>query len=201
DRAASLAERHLDLEGLRGLARPLAASALSAAAATVAVLPPLGQRIAIARDVAFAFAYASLLDDWRAAGADLSYFSPLQDQAPAADGAAVYLPGGYPELHAGRIAANAGFLGGLRWAAARGAAIYGECGGYMVLGDGLVDAEGQRHAMAGLLPLETSFARRPPPLRDPHGGITGGRARGRGGGPLRRPGVPPARRPPASRGA
>ncbi len=160
DRAARLAGQHLDLDGLRGLARPLAASAVSAGAPGAAVLPPLGQRIAVARDVAFAFAYASLLYEWRAAGADLSFFSPLQDEAPAAGADAVYLPGGYPELHAGRIAANAGFLGALRRAAARGAAIYGECGGYMVLGDGLIDAEGQRHAMAGLLPLETSFAER-----------------------------------------
>ena len=160
DRVAGLAEQHLDLAGLRGLARPLAAPTRSAAAPALAVLPPLGQRIAVAHDIAFAFAYASLLGDWRAAGAELSCFSPLQDEAPAVDADAVYLPGGYPELHAGRIAANAGFLGGLRRAAARGAAIYGECGGYMVLGDGLIDAGGSRHAMAGLLPLETSFAER-----------------------------------------
>jgi cobyrinic acid a,c-diamide synthase len=63
-------------------------------------------------------------------------------------------------LYAGRLAANTAFLGGLRKAAARGASIYGECGGYMVLGDGLIDAGGQSHAMAGLLPLTASFAQR-----------------------------------------
>ena len=72
----------------------------------------------------------------------------------------MYLPGGYPELHAGRLAGNARFLDGLRAAAGAGAAVLGECGGYMTLGQGLVDAEGARHAMAGLLGLECSFARR-----------------------------------------
>jgi cobyrinic acid a,c-diamide synthase len=97
---------------------------------------------------------------WRSAGAELAFFSPLADEVPAADADAVYLPGGYPELHAGRLAGNGQFMGGLRAAALRGAVLFGECGGYMVLGEGLIDAEGQRHAMAGLLPVETSFAER-----------------------------------------
>ncbi len=122
-------------------------------------VPPPGQRIAVARDDAFVFAYPAMLASWRARGAALSFFSPLADEAPAADADAVFLPGGYPELHAGRLAAAARFLGGLRDAASR-ATVYGECGGYMVLGEGLVDAAGARHAMAGLLPLETSFASR-----------------------------------------
>ena len=87
-------------------------------------------------------------------------FSPLADEAPDPDADAVVLPGGYPELHAGRIAAAAAFLGGLRRAAERGTFVYGECGGYMVLGQGIEDADGVHHAMAGLLPVETSFARR-----------------------------------------
>jgi cobyrinic acid a,c-diamide synthase len=100
------------------------------------------------------------LDGWRAKRAALTFFSPLANEAPARDADAVFLPGGYPELHAGRIAAAENFRGGLAAAAARGAAIYGECGGYMVLGRGLIDAEGARHEMARLLPLETSFADR-----------------------------------------
>src|SRR5262249_38737282 len=84
------------------------------------------------------------------------------DEAPAADADAVYLPGGYPELHGGRLAGNRRFRDGLRAAATRGAAILGECGGYMVLGRGLVDAAGAWHEMAGILPLESSFAA--PPL-------------------------------------
>ncbi|GAA0588525.1 cobyrinate a,c-diamide synthase [Caenispirillum bisanense] len=161
DTAADAVEAHLDLDALATLARParLAAAAAAAAPAAAAV-PPLGQRIAVARDAAFAFAYPAVLEDWRRAGAEVLPFSPLADEAPAATADAVYLPGGYPELHAGRLAAAAGFLGGLRAAAARGAVIFGECGGYMTLGDSLTDADGTAHAMAGLLPLTTSFARR-----------------------------------------
>ncbi|MEC9343322.1 MAG: cobyrinate a,c-diamide synthase [Pseudomonadota bacterium] len=123
-------------------------------------LPPIGQRIAIASDAAFSFTYPHLLADWRAAGADLSFFSPLQDEAPHEHTDAVFLPGGYPELHGGRLSASARFLDGLRAAADRGALLYGECGGYMVLGEGIEDADGARHAMAGLLKLETSFLQR-----------------------------------------
>ena len=115
-------------------------------------LPPLGQRIAVARDAAFSFAYGHVIGGWRAAGAEITCFSPLGDETPEGD--AVYLPGGYPELHAGRLASAHGFLEALRrhpgW-------VYGECGGYMVLGETLTDANGDRHRMAGLLPLETSF--------------------------------------------
>jgi cobyrinic acid a,c-diamide synthase len=120
-------------------------------------LPPLAQRIAVARDVAFAFAYPHLLADWRAQGAKISFFSPLADETPNQDADAVFLPGGYPELHAGAIAAAEKFRAGMHAAATRGALIYGECGGYMVLGERLIDGEGRSHRMLGLLPLETSF--------------------------------------------
>jgi cobyrinic acid a,c-diamide synthase len=123
------------------------------------VRPP-GQRIAVARDRAFSFLYPHLLDQWRAAGAEILPFSPLADEAPDARADAIWLPGGYPELHAGTLAAASRFLGGLRQAASRAIPIHGECGGYMVLGQGLEDAAGRRHAMAGLLELETSFAQR-----------------------------------------
>jgi cobyrinic acid a,c-diamide synthase len=145
----------VDGDGLRALARPLRAPD---AASPPCLLEPLGQEIAVARDIAFAFSYESVLAGWRQAGAALSFFSPLADQAPDASADAIYLPGGYPELHAGQLAANGNFMKGLRRAAKSNVCIYGECGGYMVLGDGLIDAEGERHAMAGLLPLETSFA-------------------------------------------
>ncbi len=110
----------------------------------------------MARDDAFAFAYPHLLAGWRDAGAEISFFSPLGDEGPDNGADAIYLPGGYPELHAGRIAGAAGFRAGMAAAAMRGALVYGECGGYMVLGDGMVDGEGNRHAMLGMLPLETS---------------------------------------------
>jgi cobyrinic acid a,c-diamide synthase len=155
ERAADLVEAELDLGRLRRLARPPSVTTLAARARP---LPPLGQRIAVARDAAFGFAYAATLEGWRRSGAELGTFSPLADEPPARDADAVFLPGGYPELHAGRLAGCATFQAGLRAAAARGAFVYGECGGYMALGRGLVDREGNRHPMAGLLPVETSFA-------------------------------------------
>ena len=154
--AASVVGRAVDTDALEALARPLRAAPTQKGAA----IPPLGQRIAVARDEAFGFCYDALMEDWRAAGAAVVPFSPLADETPDESPDAVYLPGGYPELHAGRIAGATRFLDGLRSAARRGAAVFGECGGYMVLGRGLTDADGQRHAMAGLLPLETSFQER-----------------------------------------
>jgi cobyrinic acid a,c-diamide synthase len=157
ERAASAVGKHTDVAGLVALARRWGGPRGPGAAAPV---PPIGQRIAIADDVAFGFCYPLTRAGWRAAGAELLPFSPLADEAPAADADAVYLPGGYPELFAGRLAGNHRFLHGLRRAADRHALVFGECGGYMVLGSGLVDAEGCRHAMAGLLPVETSFTER-----------------------------------------
>jgi cobyrinic acid a,c-diamide synthase len=86
-------------------------------------------------------------------------FSPLADEAPDPAADAIYLSGGYPELHAGRLASNQRFLDSLCQAAEGGGLIYGECGGYMALGRALEDAHGRTHQMAGLLPLETSFVR------------------------------------------
>ncbi len=153
--AAAAVGESLDIERLQSLARtPVTGTGAETA------IPPLGQRVAVARDTAFAFAYPHVLEGWRAAGAEIGFFSPLADEAPGRHCDAIYLPGGYPELHAGRLAGNDIFLDGLRRAAAQGVAIYGECGGYMVLGRGLVDGDGHSHAMASLLPVETSFAER-----------------------------------------
>ncbi len=159
ERAADLVGGSVDVAALVALARPWAAGPANGAAPPLPPIPPLGQRIAVADDAAFAFAYPLVLDGWRAAGAEIMPFSPLADAAPDEDADAVYLPGGYPELHGGRLASNQVFLDGLRSAAGRGAVVLGECGGYMVLGRGLIDGDGVRHAMADLLALETSFAR------------------------------------------
>lgn len=152
--AAEAVGNYVDLAALRALAAPLSNSIAAPPA-----LPPLGQRIAIARDAAFAFLYPHLLDGWRAQGAELSFFSPLADQGPAADADAVYLPGGYPELHGATLANAASFKAGLAAARDRGALLYGECGGFMVLGETLVDKEGQGHQMSGLLPVATRIDR------------------------------------------
>ena len=156
DRAAEIVARHVDVGKLCSLAKP----PVIGGDADLSPLPPIGQRIAVARDEAFSFAYPHVLEGWRRAGSDIAFFSPLGDAAPRGDADAVYLPGGYPELHAGLLAANSQFMAGLRDAAGRGAFVFGECGGYMALGDILIDAEGQRHRMAGLLALEASFAER-----------------------------------------
>ena len=158
ERAADVAEAHLDLDALLEAGRVVVAG--KSRNEPCAAVPPLGQRIAVADGLAFRFSYPHVLRGWRAAGAELVRFSPLADEGPDGGADAIYLPGGYPELHAGRLAANSRFLEGLRRAAARGALVYGECGGYMVLGETLVDAEGQGHRMAGLLATETSFAAR-----------------------------------------
>ena len=123
-------------------------------------MKPPGQHTAVAADKAFAFSYPALLDEWRRQGAEVSLFSPLNDEEPSRDADAVYLPGGYPELYAGQLANNQKFLDGVRHASVRGACVFGECGGYMILGDALIDADGKQHAMCGLLPLATSFAER-----------------------------------------
>ena len=118
-----------------------------------------GQRIALARDAAFSFIYPHMLEAWRAAGDEISTFSPLADEGPDVNADVCWLPGGYPELHAAQLAANQGFQHALA-SFAETRPVHGECGGYMVLGTALTDAEGIRHPMTGLLGLETSFARR-----------------------------------------
>ncbi|MEM6439930.1 MAG: cobyrinate a,c-diamide synthase [Pseudomonadota bacterium] len=138
----------------------LAEAASSRPAPRAGALPrPPAQRIALARDAAFSFAYPHLLEGWRAAGAQILPFSPLADEPPDPDADLVWLPGGYPELHAGRLSAASTFLDGLR-RHARTRPVHGECGGYMVLGAALIDKDGVRHPMAGLLGLTTSYAKR-----------------------------------------
>ncbi len=154
--AAAIVTAHLDLDRLLRLARRPTLDILAPGA--VRPWPALGQRIAVASDAAFAFTYPAVLEGWHRQGATLHPFSPLADEAPDEAADAVYLPGGYPELHAAKLSGNRRFVEGLRAAAARGAFVFGECGGYMVLGRSLVDRAGDTHAMADLLPVETSFA-------------------------------------------
>lgn len=142
-----------------GAAVDFAAIPLIAFAAQAAPpLPPLlaGRRIAVARDAAFSFLYPANLELLCALGAELRYFSPLTDRAlPEAD--AVYLPGGYPELHAAQWSANGAMHAALRAHDAAGKPLLAECGGMMALFETLTDREGRRHAMAGLLPGETAM--------------------------------------------
>jgi cobyrinic acid a,c-diamide synthase len=155
DQLAGMAERYFDLDAIiaHAVALTLAPSPHGPA------IPPPGQRIALARDAAFSFIYPHIVEAWRRGGADIVAFSPLADEPPGESCDACWLPGGYPELHAGALAAAHCFRAGLRrFAETR--PVHGECGGYMVLGEGIEDAAGQRHAMAGLLDHATSFAAR-----------------------------------------
>ena len=152
---ADLAERHIRLDAILGVA----AAPHVASAVTQAALTPSGTRIALAQDAAFTFVYPHVVRGWREAGAEIVPFSPLADQGPDPSCDACWLPGGYPELHAGALAAAQNFKSRLV-AFARERPVHGECGGYMVLGEGLVDAAGMRHAMTGLLGHATSFADR-----------------------------------------
>jgi cobyrinic acid a,c-diamide synthase len=151
--AAEAVGDYLDLNCLLALSQPVAS------ADPLPALAPLGQRIAIARDDAFAFLYPHWLKGWRAQGAELTFFSPLADQAPDPSADAVFLPGGYPELHGAALAHAETFLAGLHAAKARGALLYGECGGFMVLGESLTDKSGTTHKMAGLLPVSARIDR------------------------------------------
>lgn len=151
--AGVAAARHLDLDGIVAAARG------GIPVRPFAALPPPAERIALAQDAAFSFVYPHLIAGWRAAGATILPFSPLADQAPDDSAGACWLPGGYPELHAGRLASATQFRSGLRrFAETR--PVHGECGGYMAMGAGLIDARGTRHEMAGLLGLETSYEKR-----------------------------------------
>jgi cobyrinic acid a,c-diamide synthase len=153
--AARLVAERVDLDTLLGMSE----CAWKPAPKAVARVKPPAQRIALARDAAFSFIYPHIIEGWRTAGAEIMPFSPLADEGPDESADVCWLPGGYPELHAGRLAANQRFRYALR-AFAQTWPVHGECGGYMVLGAGLIDKDGARHEMLGLLGLETSFATR-----------------------------------------
>ena len=149
---AQFLKDHVDLDAL------FAAAAGSAVARPGRWASPPAQQIAIARDAAFSFTYPHLLESWRAAGASILPFSPLSDQ-PVPPSDLVILPGGYPELHAGKLALAENFWNSLRTHATQNP-VHGECGGYMALGEALIDKQGVSHKMAGLLGLVTSYEKR-----------------------------------------
>jgi cobyrinic acid a,c-diamide synthase len=157
NRLVTMAQSHIDLNAVFISAAPLAID--TARSNRSAAVPPPGQRVALASDQAFSFVYPHLMSAWRGAGAEIIPFSPLGNEAPPEHADSCWLPGGYPELHAGKLAAADRFMSGLR-RFAQTRPVHGECGGYMVLGESLEDAAGKAHAMAGLLGHSTSFAKR-----------------------------------------
>lgn len=155
DRTASFVAEHVDMSAVLACA---GATSVMPGDLSLGVPPP-ARRIAIARDEAFSFVYPHILAGWHRAGTEIAFFSPLADEPPPNDCDLCWLPGGYPELHAGKIAAAANFMRGLREFAQR-KPVHGECGGYMILGQSLTDQDGQPHRMAGLLGPSFSFAKR-----------------------------------------
>ncbi|MDY0978464.1 cobyrinate a,c-diamide synthase [Massilia sp. CFBP9012] len=175
-----LPERHLGLvvpgevEELDGILDALADSidfdeaawdalpALSPSSALPAPVEPLlaGRTIAIARDPSFVFVYPANIDLLEQLGARITYFAPLSDEAVPDDADAVYLPGGYPELHGAELQAAQRWRDSIRDVHARGVPIVAECGGMMALADGLTDGEGRRFEMAGLLAGEVRMQKR-----------------------------------------
>jgi len=130
-------------------------------AASVPIEPLLaGRTIAIARDPSFVFVYPANIDLLEQLGARITYFAPLSDEAVPEDADAVYLPGGYPELHAAGLQGAQRWRDSIRATHARGVPIVAECGGMMALADGLTDGEGRRYEMAGLLAGEVRMQKR-----------------------------------------
>ena len=160
--AAERVDADVDLDALLALARPPTPpddEIPDSPDSPDTPLPPLGQRIAVAQDEAFGFGYPHLLEGWRDAGAELMPFSPLADDAPDSRADAIFLPGGYPELHAERLANATEWKQGIRRAAENDVLVYGECGGYMALGKQITDAQGRSHLMCGALNATFDFRR------------------------------------------
>jgi len=142
---AGAVERHIDLDRLLTLATPSVGEVPVRIGAV-----PRRVRLGVAHDVAFQFYYEENLALLREAGAELVFWSPLRDEVPDVDG--LYFGGGYPELHAPRLAGNVGALKTVRRLAEHGLPIYAECGGLMYLAEALEDLDGVAHPMVGLLP-------------------------------------------------
>lgn len=120
--------------------------------------PPARVRIAVARDEAFCFTYAETLEAFRDAGAEVVFFSPLRDTALPENIGGLYLPGGYPELHARELSENTSLLREIKQKIESGLPTAAECGGFLYLGQSLTDAEGQSWPIVGVLPGEAKDA-------------------------------------------
>jgi cobyrinic acid a,c-diamide synthase len=158
-RLVSWIENHLDLDAILRLAKERAAD-LPAAAESLFDAGASSVRIAVARDAAFCFYYADNLDLLRASGAELVPFSPIADSELPVGVHGLYLGGGYPELHAARLAANQPMISDIRRFVAAGAPVYAECGGFMYLMESIVDAEGREFPMAGVFPTRARMQKK-----------------------------------------
>ncbi len=118
---------------------------------------PALARIAVARDKAFSFYYQDSLDLLGVWGAELIFFSPLQDTKLPQDISGLYIGGGFPELYAAELAENKSIRQAIKLAAGRGMPVYAECGGLMYLGRSIRDLEGNEYPMAGAIPISSQI--------------------------------------------
>ena len=158
DQLADACEQHVDIDAVLSLAKLSTQTARHCAGAGCAapkIRPPIRVRIGVARDEAFHFCYPDNLEALRQAGAEIVPFSPMADESLPSQLGGVYLPGGYPELHAETLSANRSMLAEIRRFAQSGKCVYGECGGLMYLGRELQTLGGQTFPMAGVVPIAT----------------------------------------------
>lgn len=148
---AAIAEKHLDLERILALECGLDLTLEDIRDAEVAAKPV---RIGVARDLAFSFYYEDNLDLLRQNGAETVPFSPVLDTSLPQGIDALYLGGGYPELHARKLSANRTMRDSIRQFAASGRPVYAECGGMIYLSQQLATADGEVYAMVGVLPIK-----------------------------------------------
>jgi len=154
DQVAKIITDHVDFDLLKKISKQ---SSILPNSGQQLPVPRLGHHTAIASDDAFSFCYEHVVNAWRSVDVKISFFSPLAGETPDLSVDSVFLPGGYPELHATKLAKNYNFKQAMIKLATGDAVIYGECGGFMVLGETLTDRDGRVHDMIGLLPVETSF--------------------------------------------
>ena len=158
--AANLIEKYIDIEEIIKLSNVVDDDQESKIRESGKASIDLGQRISIAKDPSFSFIYDNTLRQWVKEGREVDFFSPLHDEGPSVNCTGIYLPGGYPELHCEKLANCNNFVNSMKSAAKQRKFIYGECGGYMVLGKSIIDKDNKEHAMLGLLNLVTSFNKR-----------------------------------------
>lgn len=162
ERLATVVSRQFDLDAIITLAQHAVPPPAPSVVAPVRVQPAGRDApvLAVAHDSAFSFYYPENLELLEEAGVHIQVFSPIRGEAPRTDVAGVYFGGGYPELHARELSANQNLWGVLRSLRERNAPIYAECGGFMVLTEGLVDLSGTLWPMAGLIPGRARMSER-----------------------------------------
>ena len=157
DKLAEAILDNIDMDGLLRRLPPCGPSLVRELNGDLNTGKASGLKVAVAYDKAFCFYYEDNLDMLREAGAEIVFFSPLSDSAMPNDVDALYLGGGYPELHAGKLSANTSMLDSIKKYSESGMPVYAECGGFMYLTEGIFDPESIFHPMTGIFPFKTKM--------------------------------------------